>query len=86
MAAAPAPAAPAPLAAPPAPAPRLGGPSLQVGDGRTVDLAENRRLVSVLFADLSGSTVLGDGRVALILDVVSLVRSATARKAETVAA
>src|SRR5881392_2303317 len=43
-------------------APRqVGGPSLQVPSSSTaVDLSENRRLVTVLFADLSGSTTLGE--------------------------
>src|SRR5262245_27087068 len=36
------------------------GPSLQIADPSSVDLSENRRLVSVLFADLSGSTSLGE--------------------------
>jgi class 3 adenylate cyclase/tetratricopeptide (TPR) repeat protein len=36
------------------------GPSLQVAPGPRVDLSENRRLVSILFADLSGSTQLGE--------------------------
>jgi len=43
--------------APPA-APRgstAGGPSLQIVDEPFLDLSENRRLVTVLFADLSGS-------------------------------
>src|SRR5205807_9231508 len=37
------------------------GPSLQVPSGPAVDLSEKRRLVTVLFADLSGSTSLGEG-------------------------
>jgi len=37
-----------------------GGPSLQVTRDPSVDLSENRRLVTVLFADLSGSTTLGE--------------------------
>src|SRR6266542_2425142 len=41
-------------------APRLTGPSLQVPSGPSVDLSENRRLVTVLFGDLSGSTTLGE--------------------------
>ncbi|HEU5317184.1 MAG TPA: adenylate/guanylate cyclase domain-containing protein, partial [Chloroflexota bacterium] len=36
-----------------------GGPSLQVG-GLEADLSETRRLVTVLFADLSGSTALAE--------------------------
>jgi adenylate cyclase len=36
------------------------GPSLQVPSGSGVDLSENRRLVTVLFGDLSGSTTLGE--------------------------
>src|SRR3979411_1746377 len=36
----------------------LGGPALQVSP--EIDLKEERRLVSVLFADLSGSTPLGE--------------------------
>src|SRR6266545_110521 len=37
-----------------------GGPSLQIVDEPFLDLSENRRLVTVLFADLSGSTTLGE--------------------------
>ncbi len=37
-----------------------GGPSLQVAAGPSIDLSETRRLVTVLFADLSGSTTLGE--------------------------
>ena len=45
----------------PAQAPTTGGgPSLQVTSDPSVDLSENRRLVTVLFADLSGSTPLGE--------------------------
>jgi adenylate cyclase len=40
--------------------PLAGGPSLQVPSGPSVDLSENRRLVTVLFGDLSGSTTLGE--------------------------
>jgi len=36
------------------------GPSLQVAPSPSVDLSENRRLVTILFADLSGSTQLGE--------------------------
>ena len=36
------------------------GPSLQVAPNPSVDLSENRRLVTILFADLSGSTLLGE--------------------------
>ena len=36
------------------------GPSLQVPSGPSFDLSENRRLVTVLFGDLSGSTTLGE--------------------------
>jgi hypothetical protein len=47
-----------------APTPSAGtpvrGPSLQVSSEPTVDLSENRRLVTVLFADISGSTPLGE--------------------------
>ena len=40
---------------------RMGsGPSLQVSAASQVDLSENRRLVTVLFADLIGSTTLGE--------------------------
>ena len=43
------------------PVPRApGGPSLQVAAGPAVDLSENRRVVTVLFGDLSGSTTLGE--------------------------
>ena len=55
-----------------------------IGEGQAVIKSLGR-----LFRNLqgvAGSTVLGDGRVALILDVVSLVRSATARRSETAAA
>jgi class 3 adenylate cyclase/tetratricopeptide (TPR) repeat protein len=46
-------------AAPPR-TPRSSGPSLQVAADPDVDLSENRRLVTVMFADLSGSTALGE--------------------------
>src|SRR5262249_20028119 len=36
----------------------VGGPSLQVSSEPSVDLSENRRLVTVLFADITGSTPL----------------------------
>jgi class 3 adenylate cyclase/tetratricopeptide (TPR) repeat protein len=36
------------------------GPSLQVAPSPNVDLSENRRLVTILFADLSGSTQLAE--------------------------
>jgi adenylate cyclase len=39
---------------------QLHGPSLQVPEGASVDLSENRRIVSILFADMSGSTTLGE--------------------------
>src|SRR5690349_12238979 len=51
---------PAPPPSVPAPPQPSSGPSLQVHAGPTLDLSENRRLVSVMFADLSGSTVLGE--------------------------
>src|SRR5207237_1458371 len=59
-----APAQPNAATAPPA-QPRVasvkpGGPSLQVASGPSIDLSETRRLVTVLFADLSGSTTLGE--------------------------
>jgi len=38
----------------------LGGPSLQVSNEPSVDLSENRRLVTVLFADITGSTPLAE--------------------------
>jgi len=37
-----------------------GGASLQVSSEASVDLSENRRLVTVLFADIEGSTALGE--------------------------
>ncbi len=37
-----------------------GGVSLQVGREQSLDLSENRRLVTVMFCDLSGSTALGE--------------------------
>src|ERR671923_1560936 len=36
------------------------GPSLQIATDARLDLSENRRLVTILFADLAGSTVLGE--------------------------
>lgn len=42
------------------PAAVQSGPSLQVLADPTIDLSENRRLVTVMFADLSGSTPLGE--------------------------
>jgi adenylate cyclase len=42
------------------PPPSLGGPALQVSSEPSVDLSENRRLVTVLFADIIGSTPLGE--------------------------
>ncbi|MBV9893330.1 MAG: tetratricopeptide repeat protein [Chloroflexi bacterium] len=38
----------------------VSGPSLQVATDPLVDLSENRRLVTILFADLAGSTQLGE--------------------------
>src|SRR5205823_6652453 len=38
----------------------IGGPSLQVTRDATSRLGETRRLVTVLFADISGSTPLGE--------------------------
>jgi class 3 adenylate cyclase/tetratricopeptide (TPR) repeat protein len=49
-----------PVEAGAAPPVGTGGPSLQVAAGPSVDLRENRRLVTVLFGDLSGSTTLGE--------------------------
>src|SRR5215471_2196623 len=40
--------------------PQTGGPSLQVAPDARLDLSENRRLVTILFADLAGSTQLGE--------------------------
>src|SRR5207248_9919310 len=48
------------LAQPPTTSVHQGGPSLQVAAGPSIDLSETRRLVTVLFADLSGSTTLGE--------------------------
>jgi class 3 adenylate cyclase/tetratricopeptide (TPR) repeat protein len=42
------------------PASQVGGPSLQVSREPSVDLSERRQLVTVLFADLSSSTELGE--------------------------
>src|SRR5439155_26062290 len=38
----------------------VGGPSLQVSSEASVGLGENRRLVTVVFADISGWTPLGE--------------------------
>ena len=44
----------------PTEAPRASGPSLQVASERLARAAEERRIVTVLFADLSGSTQLAE--------------------------
>src|SRR5215831_7290906 len=36
------------------------GPSLQVAPSSSLDLSENRRLVTILFADLAGSTSIAE--------------------------
>ena len=62
---------PATLAAPAASPARSGFPTLaQMGEVVVKNLESNYRKVN----DVSGATIMGDGRVALILDIGSLVR------------
>src|SRR4029079_2057752 len=44
----------------PRPSPSIESASLQVSDAELADLGEQRKVVTVLFADLSGSTALGE--------------------------